>query len=58
MTKEVALNLGFSHGKVIMPNNDSELHLGGGGGRGDFMRVRVAVNITKSLCRGRNATFS
>ena len=32
--------------------------IGGGGGRGDFMRVRVAVNITKSLCRGRKATFS
>ena len=25
------------------------------GGGGDFMRVRVAVNITKSLCRGRKA---
>ena len=36
MTKEVALNLWFSHGKVIMPNNDSELHLGGGGGEGGF----------------------
>ena len=31
MTKEVALNLGYSHGKVIMPNNDSKLHWGGGG---------------------------
>ena len=52
MTKEVASNLGYSHGKVIMPNNDLELHMGG-----DFMHVKVAVNITKSLCRGRKATF-
>lgn len=29
-----------------------------GGGVRDFMRVRVVVNITKSLCRGRKVTFS
>lgn len=52
MTSEVAISLGKSLGRVIVPPDESKLQ------GGDFMRVRVVVNITRALCRGQRVTFN
>lgn len=52
MTFEVAVSLGESIGKVTLPSKDFEMH------NGDFMRVRVAMNVLEPLCRGRRVTFN
>lgn len=50
LTNEVALSIGESLGAVTIPKDGSEMT------RGNFMRVRVAVDITKALCRGRRVS--
>lgn len=51
MTIEVALSIGEMLGAVSIPKDTSEL-------RGcNFMCIRVAIDITKSLCRGRCVTW-
>ena len=52
MTTNVAISLGQSLGRVTIPPDESELQ------GGDFMRVRVVMNITEALCRGRRVTFN
>lgn len=52
MTTEVAISLGESIRKVTQPSKDYVMH------GGDFMRVRVAVNVLELLCRGRQVTFN
>lgn len=52
MTTEVGVSLGESIGKVTQPSKDYVMH------GGDFMRVRVAVNVLEPLCRGRRVTFN
>ena len=47
MTVEAAVSLGETLGVVSKPRDTSEM-MGG-----NFMRVRVAVDVTKPLCRGR-----
>ena len=46
LTKEVALSLGATLGKVIQPADNSELQ------GGNFVRVRVVVDSFKLLSRG------
>ena len=52
MTTEVAVSLGESIGKVTLPSKDYVMH------GGEFMRVRVAVNVLEPLCRGRRVTLN
>lgn len=51
MTVEAAISLGETLGVVSKPRDTSEM-IGG-----NFMRVRVAVDVTKPLCRGRVITW-
>ncbi|KAK9990546.1 hypothetical protein SO802_025531 [Lithocarpus litseifolius] len=51
LTREVALSLGATIGTVIKPVNNSEMK-----GR-NFVRVRVVVDISKPLSRGRLASW-
>ncbi|XP_023888298.1 uncharacterized protein LOC112000407 [Quercus suber] len=51
LTTEAALSLGKTIGVVTKPKDVSEMR------GGNFMRVRVAVDITKPLCRGRWVTW-
>ena len=51
MTVEAAVNLGESLGVVAKPKDIAEMR------GGNFMRVRVAVDVTKPLCRGRMITW-
>lgn len=46
MMTEVALSSGETLGAVSIPKDTSELR------GGNFMHIRVVVDITKSLCRG------
>ena len=46
LSKEVALSIEESLGAVTVPKDSSEMR------GGNFMRVQVAVDITKALCRG------
>jgi len=46
MTNEVALSIGETLGAMTIPKETSELR------GGNFMRIRVAIDITKLLCRG------
>lgn len=46
LTKEVALSIGATLGTVIKPADNSEVQ------GGNFVRVRVMVDTTKSLSRG------
>ena len=48
LSKEVALSIRESIGAMTVPNDSSEMR------GGNFMGVRVAVDITKALCRGRH----
>nr|XP_023889748.1 uncharacterized protein LOC112001798 [Quercus suber] len=52
MSTEVALSIGESLGAVSVPKDSLEMR------GGNFMRVRVAVDITKALCRGRRVSWS
>ena len=51
MTPKTAVEIGESIGRVSIPPNPSELK------GGTFMRVRVSVNVTRPLCRGRKVAF-
>ena len=51
MNSEIAIEIGESIGKVVMPQDDSEMR------GGTFMRVRVLVDISCPLCRGRKVNF-
>ena len=51
LTKEVALSVGESLGPVIMPGDESEWR------GGNFLRVRVAIDVSEPLCRGRRVEF-
>lgn len=51
MSNEVAFSIGETLRAVLTPKDSSEM-------RGsNFMRIRVAVDITKPLCRGRRVTW-
>uniref|UniRef100_A0A7N2M9X1 Zinc knuckle CX2CX4HX4C domain-containing protein n=1 Tax=Quercus lobata TaxID=97700 RepID=A0A7N2M9X1_QUELO len=51
LTTEAALSLGKTLGTIAKPKDDAEMR------RGNFMCVRVAVDITKPLCRGRKVSW-
>nr|XP_023917378.1 uncharacterized protein At4g02000-like [Quercus suber]POF04428.1 uncharacterized protein CFP56_32041 [Quercus suber] len=51
MNPETAIEIGESIGEVIIPQDASEMH------GGTFMRVRVLVDISRPLCRGRKVNF-
>uniref|UniRef100_A0A7N2R2G9 DUF4283 domain-containing protein n=1 Tax=Quercus lobata TaxID=97700 RepID=A0A7N2R2G9_QUELO len=51
LTTDVAINLGESIGKVYIPKDTTEMR------GGNFMRVRVTINILEPLCRGRRVMF-
>ena len=51
MTIEAAINLGETLGIVSKPKDEADMK------GGLFIRVRVAVNVTKPLCRGRTITW-
>ncbi|XP_050243995.1 uncharacterized protein LOC126692427 [Quercus robur] len=51
MTKETAKEIGDTIGPVIKQSEDSEWK------GGTFLRVRVKVDTTRPLCRGRKVTF-
>ena len=44
-------SLGEPIGKVYIPKDTMEMR------RGNFMRVRVTINISEPLCRGRRVMF-
>ena len=52
LSKEVAISVGESLGAVVVPKDSSKMR------GGNFMRVRVMVDITKVLCRGRRVSWS
>uniref|UniRef100_A0A7N2N306 Zinc knuckle CX2CX4HX4C domain-containing protein n=1 Tax=Quercus lobata TaxID=97700 RepID=A0A7N2N306_QUELO len=52
MVTETAENLCKSMGQVIHSNDRSEMKCG------DFMLVRVEIDVHKPLCRGRRVRFS
>ena len=51
LSKEVAISIGETLGTVAVPKDSSEMR------GGNFMRVRVTVDITKALCRGRRVSW-
>lgn len=51
LTEEATFSLGETLGIVTKPKDFSEMS------RGNFMRVRVAVDITKPLCCERKVTW-
>ena len=51
LTVEATLSIGETIGKVYQPKDTSEMR------GGSFMRVRVEVDITKPLCRGRKISW-
>ena len=51
MTVDVAVSLGETLGTVTKPKDEAEMK------GGQFIRVRVAVDVTKPLCRGRMITW-
>lgn len=51
MTIEAAISLGETMGVVSKPKDEAEMR------GGQFMRVRVAVDVTKPLCCGRTITW-
>ena len=51
LSKEVAISIGESLGAVVVPKDSSKMR------GGNFMRVRVMVDITKALCRGRRVSW-
>ncbi|XP_030922912.1 uncharacterized protein At4g02000-like [Quercus lobata] len=51
MSMEVAISIGESIGDVIPTKDSSELK------GSNYMRIRVVIDITKPLCRGRRVTW-
>lgn len=51
LTTDVAISLGESIGTVLIPKESTEMR------GGNFMRVRVTVNKSEPLCRGRRVMF-
>ena len=51
MTPEIAILIGESIGSVIPTNDHGEMK------GGTFMRVRVMVDVSQPLCRGRKVVF-
>ena len=51
LTTKAALSLGKTLGTITKPKDDAEMR------GGNFMRVRVAVDITKPLCCGRKVSW-
>ena len=51
LTREVALSVWESLGSVIMQRDESDWR------GGNFLRVRVAIDVTEPLCRGRGVAF-
>ena len=51
LTVEAAVSIGETIGKVCRPKDLGEMK------GGNFMRVRVEVDITKSLCRGQKISW-
>lgn len=51
LTTETALSIGKTLGTITKPKDAAEMR------GGNFMHVRVAVDITKSLCRGRKVSW-
>ena len=51
MMIEVVISLGETMGLVLKPKDEAEMR------GGQFMRVRVVVDVTKPLCRGRMITW-
>ena len=51
MSLEIAIEISESIGEVVIPQDDSEM------GGGTFMQVRVLVDISCLLCRGRKVNF-
>ncbi|KAK7841459.1 hypothetical protein CFP56_015429 [Quercus suber] len=51
MTEETAKEIGDTIGTVLKQSDGSEWK------GGTFLRVRVRVDITRPLCRGRRVTF-
>ena len=51
LTTEVAVHLRESLGEVNVPNDPTEMR------GGNFMRVRVTIDISEPLCRGRRVDF-
>lgn len=52
MTPEAAVEIGETIGPVTVSRDVAKMK-----GGGTFMRVRVNVDISKPLCRGRKVTF-
>ena len=52
LTTRVAVSIGETLGVVAIPKDRSEMR------GGNFMRVRVVIDITKALCRGRHVSWS
>ena len=51
MNPKTAIEIGESIGEVVRPRDDSEMR------GGTFMRVRVWVDVSQPLCRGRKVSF-
>lgn len=51
LSVEVAQSLGGSLGTVKMPTDQAEMR------GGNFMRVRVSIDVSEPLCRGRKVKF-
>ena len=51
MNLETTIEIGESIGEVVIPRDDSEMR------GGTFMQVRVWVDISRPLCRGRKVKF-
>ncbi|XP_050259025.1 uncharacterized protein LOC126704027 [Quercus robur] len=51
MTPETAIKIGESIGEVVMSRDESKMR------GGTFMRVRVWVDVSRPLCRGRKVNF-
>ncbi|KAK9990738.1 hypothetical protein SO802_025723 [Lithocarpus litseifolius] len=51
LTTDVAISLGEFIGKVFIPKDTAEMR------GGNFMRVRVNINISEPLCRGKRVMF-
>ena len=51
LSSEVASSLGVTLGEVTLPKDQTEMR------GGNFLRVRVATNVSEPLCKGRRVKF-
>ena len=51
LSSEVANSLGATLGEVTLPKDQTEMR------GGNFLRVRVAIDVSEPLCRGRRVKF-